>query len=68
MIVGAITLVIILPILGAFSYGLYAGVFGIMALGFGMKKAWELTAIVTDHTLTGPFDVGTGPIAPTVGG
>lgn len=68
MIIGAITLIVILPILGAFSYGLYAGVFGIMALGFGMKKAWELTGIVTDYHLTGPFQVGTGPIAPTVGG
>jgi hypothetical protein len=40
---------------------------GIFALGYGMWKAWQLTEVVTDYHLTGPFHVGTRPIAPTIG-
>ena len=67
-IVGVVSLLFILPILSSFAYGLYAGVFGILALGFGLKKAWELTDLVMDFELTGPFKVGQGPIAPSFGG
>jgi hypothetical protein len=68
MFIGAIALLFVLPILSSFSYGLYAGVFSIMALGFALKKAWELTDIVMEFELTGPFRVGQGPIPPTFGG
>jgi hypothetical protein len=68
MLMGVIGLLFILPILSSFSYGIYAGVISIFALGFGLKKAWELTALVTDYDLSGPFRVGEGPIPPTIGG
>jgi hypothetical protein len=68
VIIGAIGLFFVLPILSSFSYGIYAGVLSIFGLGFAMKKAWELTELVTDYELTGPFRVGEGPIAATIGG
>ena len=64
---GAFGLFIVLPIISSFGYGLYAGVLTIMALIYGMKRAWEMTGLVTDYELSGPFRVGTGPIDPTVG-
>lgn len=67
-IVGAIALLFVLPILSSFIYGLYAGVISIFALGFALKKAWELTELVADFELSGPFKVGTGPIPPAFGG
>jgi len=30
-------------------------------------KACQLTDLVTDYQLSGPFKVGQGPIAPTIG-
>lgn len=68
MVIGAIALLFVLPILSSFVYGLYAGVISIFALGFALKKAWELTEVVMEFELTGPFKVGTGPIPPTFGG
>lgn len=68
MLVGAIVLLVILPLLSGFGYGLYAGVISIFALGFALKKAWDLTDLVADLELTGPFKVGTGPIPPAIGG
>lgn len=68
MIFGAISLLIVLPILSSFSYGLYAGVLSIFGLVFALRKAWQLTEIVTDYELTGPFRVGEGPIAARIGG
>ena len=68
MLGGVILLLVVLPLVGSFAYGLYVGVIGLFALGFALRKAWELTEIVMDFELTGPFRVGTGPIAPTIGG
>jgi hypothetical protein len=68
IVVGVIALFLVLPILSAFSYGIYAGVLVIFALIYGMKRAWDLTGLVTDYQLSGPFRVGAGPIAPTIGG
>ena len=68
MIVGALGLIFVLPILSSFSYGLYAGVLSIFGLVFALRKAWQLTEIVTDYQLTGPFRVGEGPIAARIGG
>jgi hypothetical protein len=68
MIVGALGLIFVLPILSSFTYGLYAGVFSIFGLVFALRKAWQLTEIVTDYELTGPFKVGDGPIAARIGG
>jgi hypothetical protein len=43
-------------------------VFSIFGLVFALRKAWQLTEIVTDYELTGPFRVGEGPIAARIGG
>jgi hypothetical protein len=67
VIVAAIGLFVVLPIISSFGYGMYAGVLTIFALIYGMKRAWEMTGLVTDYELSGPFRVGTGPIDPTVG-
>jgi hypothetical protein len=67
VLVGAIGLFIVLPVISSFAYGLYAGVLTIFALIYGMKRAWDMTGLVTDYELSGPFKVGTGPIAPTIG-
>ncbi|MDB4892303.1 MAG: hypothetical protein JWL61_4158, partial [Gemmatimonadetes bacterium] len=32
------------------------------------RKAWQLTELVTDYDLSGPFRVGEGPIAARFGG
>lgn len=68
MIVGAIGLIFVLPLLSSFSYGLYAGVLSIFGLVYALRKAWQLTEIVTDYELTGPFKVGEGPIEARIGG
>jgi hypothetical protein len=68
MVTGAFALLFILPIMSSFSYGLYAGVFSILGLAFAMKRAWQMTDLVTDYQLTGPYKVGEGPIAPKFGG
>jgi hypothetical protein len=67
VLVGAIGLFLVLPVISSFGYGLYAGVLTIFALIYGMRKAWQLTDLVTDYQLSGPFKVGQGPIAPTIG-
>lgn len=67
LLLGAIGLLFVLPILSSFTYGLYAGVISIFALVFALKKAWELTALVTDLSLSGPYKVGEGPIPPSFG-
>jgi hypothetical protein len=68
IVFGAIALFFVLPILSSFSYGLYAGVLVIFAFIYGLKRAWDMTGLVTDYQLSGPFRVGAGPIAPTIGG
>ncbi len=65
--VGALVLLVMLPIMSAFWYGIYAGVLSIFGMIWAMKRAWDLTALVTDYELTGPYNVGEGPIAPTIG-
>lgn len=55
-----------LPILAMFEYGLYAAGVGLLALGFSLYKAWDLTdGQGLDLELRGPFRVGSGPIAAT---
>ncbi|MEO5813744.1 MAG: hypothetical protein ABIT20_00555 [Gemmatimonadaceae bacterium] len=68
-VLGAFWLILLLPIIGSFlSYGPYAAAMSILALGFAMRRAWQMTDLVTDYDLTGPFRVGEGPIAPKFGG
>ena len=55
---------LILPMLAMFEFGLYAAGVGLLALGFAMYKAWDLTdGQGLDLMLKGPFRVGSGPIA-----
>jgi len=62
---GALLLMLVLPILGLLQYGIYAAGVGVLAFGFGMKKAWDLTEGGIELALSGPFRVGEGPIPPT---
>ena len=55
-----------LPILAMFEYGLYVAAVGLLALGFALYKAWDLTdGQGLDLELRGPFRVGSGPITAT---
>jgi hypothetical protein len=62
---GAVLLMITAPILANLQYGIYAAGLGLLAFGFGMKKAWDLTEGGIELQLSGPFKVGEGPIAPS---
>jgi heme exporter protein D len=67
LIMAAFGLLVVLPIMSSFAYGLYTGAFSIFIFGYAMHKAWKLTELVTDYELSGPFKVGEGPIPPTIG-
>jgi hypothetical protein len=55
-----------LPILAMFEFGLYVAAVGLLALGFSIYKAWDLTdGQGFDLVLKGPFRVGSGPITAT---
>ena len=55
---------LILPLLAMFEFGLYVAGVGLLALGFALYKAWDLTdGQGLDLVLKGPFRVGSGPIA-----
>jgi hypothetical protein len=58
---------LILPLLAMFEFGIYAAGVGLLALGFALYKAWDLTdGQGLDLVLKGPFRVGSGPIAATL--
>lgn len=57
---------LILPMLAMFEFGLYVAGVGLLALGFALYKAWDLTdGQGLDLVLKGPFRVGSGPITAT---
>ncbi|HVE79865.1 MAG TPA: hypothetical protein VNA89_13450, partial [Gemmatimonadaceae bacterium] len=60
-----LVLMVTLPLLGMFAYGIHGAVLGMFSLGFGMLKAWRLTDEGIKLVLTGPHRVGTGPITAT---
>jgi hypothetical protein len=60
---GVLNMMIMLPILANLQYGIYAAGLGLLAFGFGMKKAWDLTEGGIELQLSGPYKVGEGPIA-----
>jgi hypothetical protein len=60
-------LLLTLPLLANFAYGLYAGVIGGMAIGYGVYKAWDMTGHTVGLYITGPHRVGTGPVSHTNG-
>ena len=54
---------LILPMLAMFEFGFYVAGVGLLALGFALYKAWDLTdGQGLDLVLKGPFRVGSGPI------
>ena len=61
-------LLVTLPLLANFAYGLYAGAFGALAMGYGVYKAWVITGNTVGVLLSGPHRVGTGPVPQTMGG
>lgn len=63
-----LVLMITLPLLGNFTFGLHVGVIAIGAIGYGVYTAWEITGNSVGVLLSGPHRVGTGPVAPTHGG
>lgn len=65
LIANALLLMLTLPILANLQYGVYAAGLGLLAFGFGMKKAWDLTEGGEELELSGPYKVGEGPIAPS---
>ena len=65
---GSVLLLVTIPLLANFVYGLYAGAFGALAMGYGVYKAWTITGNSVGVLLSGPHRVGTGPVAQTLGG
>jgi hypothetical protein len=60
---GWVLLLVLLPLLTAFTYGLYGGVIGLMAFIYAMRKAWDITGLGVTYAISGPHRVGEGPIA-----
>ena len=67
MLGGMLVLFLTLPLLANFAYGLYAGAFGALAMGYGIYKAWTITGNTVGVLLSGPHRVGTGPVPQTRG-
>ena len=65
LLAGLLVMMLTLPILANLQYGIYAAGLGLLAFGFGMKKAWDLTEGGMVLELSGPYKVGDGPIAPS---
>ena len=63
-LIGALLLILTLPLLSLFAFGVYGAVITIGAFGYGMYKAWDLTSGGAALEVTGPHKVGSGPIAP----
>ena len=62
--VSMVIMLVTLPLLSIFTFGIHGAVVGLLALGYGIFKAWELTGKGVAYTLSGPYRVGQGPIAP----
>ena len=62
-----LVLILILPLLSLFSFGLYGIAIGLLSLGYGIYKAWDITASGHTYQIAGPYRVGTGPIPLTMG-
>jgi hypothetical protein len=57
---------VILPVLAMFAFGYMAAGVGLFTLAFALREAWKQTdGQGLELVLTGPFKVGTGPIAAT---
>jgi hypothetical protein len=59
-------LLLTLPLLAGLAYGVHGAALTLLAVGYGVYKAWAITGDATAESLTGPHKVGTGPISHTV--
>lgn len=55
-------MLVLLPIVGMLSYGIYGAVLGMFGLGFGLRFAWRRIEQGVTYAVSGPHKVGTGPI------
>jgi len=65
MVAGVVVLLLTLPLLTLFAFGIHGAVVSVFALVFAMRKAWQLTGSGVTFGITGPHRVGTGPIPTT---
>lgn len=61
-----VVMLLTLPLLSLFTFGIHGAVVGLLALGYGIWKAWELTGTGVAYTVAGPYRVGSGPIPPSL--
>lgn len=55
-----------LPLLSGLAYGLHGAALTLLAVVYGVYKAWAITGDGTAEVITGPHKVGTGPITHTI--
>src|SRR5215208_4376044 len=61
-----VVLLLAMPLLSMLAYGVYGAGIGVLALGYGMYKAWDITSHgLVSYEMNGPYRVGTGPIPVT---
>lgn len=63
-VVNALLLMVTLPLVAPFAYGVRGAAIAYVALAFAVKKVWDMTSCPVELNLTGPFPVGRGPIDP----
>ena len=63
-VVNALLLMVTLPLVAPFAYGVQGAAIAYIALAFAVKKVWDMTSCPVELNLTGPFRVGRGPIDP----
>jgi hypothetical protein len=63
---GMVIMFFTLPLLSIFAFGIHGAVVGVLALGYGMYKAWEMTGKGVAYTISGPYRVGHGPVSPSL--
>lgn len=64
-VVNALLLMVTLPLVAPFAYGIRGAAIAYIALAFAVKKVWDMTSCPGELNLTGPYRVGRGPIDPT---
>jgi hypothetical protein len=65
-VVNAVLLMVTLPLVAPFAYGLRGAAIAYIALAFAVKKVWDMTSCPVELNVTGPYPVGRGPIDPTM--
>ena len=63
-VVNALLLMVTLPLVAPFAYGVRGAAIAYIALAFAVKKVWDMTSCPVELNVTGPFRVGRGPIDP----